>query len=512
MGSGLHPLDRVIAWVSPERALRRAGARRALAHYEAAKPSTQRSAKRSRGGPDHSVIRAGHSLREQARHLDENHDLARGILNVLVQNTVGPNGIGVEPQPRRADGSIHEDLAREILQLRRDWARRPEVTWEHDLAASERMVARSLYRDGEALAQILVGNVRGLDHGTRVPFSLELLESDLLPMEHHSLHQGIVAGVERNDWGRPRRYHLYREHPSDHRLISRTHELKQVPAERMLHLKLTDRIRQVRGVSIFASVLMRLDDIKDYEESERIAAKVAASMAAYIKKGSPDTYDTGTAPGEKREMKFRPGLVFDDLVQGEEIGTIDTTRPTSQLENHRRGQIRAAASGTNVTYSSAAKDYDGTYSAQRQELVEGYGAYGVLTNLIVGQFSRPVHERLVAAAVASGRLRIPADVDPTTIDDALFIGPQMPWIDPDRESRGWERMERNVHASGPEIIRRRGQNPHDVLEQERWWRKKLRENDIRTEADPDAGADGDDDDEGQGEGQLARTRGVRRRA
>src|SRR6185369_6036248 len=108
--------------------------------------------------------------------------------------------------------------------------------------------------------------------------------------------------------------------------------IKRIPAERMLHAKMIDRIRQVRGVSVFATVLQRLDDLKDYEESERIAAKVAASMAAFIKKGLPEDYDkdyskeTGTPEG-MRDIKFRPGKVFDDLRPGEDIGTIDTKRP-----------------------------------------------------------------------------------------------------------------------------------------------------------------------------------------
>ena len=68
-------------------------------------------------------------------------------------------------------------------------------------------------------------------------------------------------------------------------------------------------------MSVFAAVLGRLEDIKDYEESERIAAKVAASMAAFIKKGSQDMYPNEMKDGEMlaRELKFRPGMIFDDL-------------------------------------------------------------------------------------------------------------------------------------------------------------------------------------------------------
>jgi lambda family phage portal protein len=505
-------IDRFVAYLSPERAMRRAHARRVLSYYEAAKPSRYRKGRREGGSGDAAVLRAGTSLREQVRHLEQNHDLARGILDVLVQNVVGPHGIGIEPQPRRADGTIHEEFAREILALHRDWSRRPEVTWQHHWPSAQRLAARTWFRDGEALAQRLAGPIATLDHGTRTPYSLELMEPDMLPMDYNDPGRNIVMGVQRNAWGRPTRYHVYKTHPGDRLYLAQPQDLKSVPAERMLHVKMVDRIGQIRGVSVFASVLARLDDIKDYEESERIAAKVAASMAAFIIKGAPDLYNPeGNDEQEPRDIKFRPGMVFDDLEIGESIGTIDTNRPNTNLENHRRGQLRAVACGTRVHYSSAAKDYDGTYSAQRQELVEGYGAYGVLASEFIGQFVMPVHEDMVSTAIASGTLRVPSDVVMETVDDALFIPPQMPWIDPDKEAKALERLERNVHASGPEIIRRRGQNPRDVLEQEANWREQLRRHNVASDADPasDGGIEleeTDDDEENAPQGRQRPTR------
>ena len=479
----MNSLDRVVAYFAPMAALKREQARRALAYYEAAKPSPYRKGLREPASGDIAVMRGGLSLREQARHLDQNHDLAKGILDVLVQNTIGPHGIQVEPQPRRADGSIHEAFAREILLVYRDWAKRPEVTWQHTWPSAQRILARTWYRDGEALAQRLVGNVSFLDHGTRIPYSLEMMEPDFLPLDYDDLHLNIRMGIQRNAWNRPVAYWVYKKHPGDQLTYVTQADLKRVAADRVLHVKMVDRIGQMRGVSIFASVMARLDDIKDYEESERVAAKVAASMAAFIIKGTPDLYNPDN-DAEQREIKFRPGMVFDDLEPGESVGTVDTSRPNSNLENHRGGQLRAVAAGTRVTYSSAAKDYNGTYSAQRQELVEGYGAYGVLSHEFTSQLVMPAYEDFMQAAILSGRLRVPADVVAETVDDALYIPPQMPWIDPDKEAKSLERLERNVHASGPEIIRRRGQNPRDVLEQEANWRKQLREHDLVSDSDP----------------------------
>jgi lambda family phage portal protein len=508
-----NPVDWTIEALFPGWALSRRRARSVLAYYEAARPDRQRKSRRAKGSGDTDVARAGTALREQARHLEQNHDLARGVLGVLVQNVVGPHGITVEPQPRRADGTIHVDFAKQILEAWRDFAHRPEVTWSHDLPSMQRLAGRSWLRDGEVLGQHLVGPIASLNHGTRVPYSVELLEADMLPMDYSDPSKRIIMGVERNGWGRPIAYHLHRSHPGEALSYSDLVGLKRVGAERVMHLKLIDRIRQTRGVSIFAAILGRLDDIKDYEESERVAAKVAASMAAFIIKGSPEEYDPATALDDagdpiRREMKFRPGMVFDDLRLGEQIGSVDPKRPNPQLETFRRGQLRAVASGAGgVAYSSIAKDYDGSYSAQRQELVESYGAYGVLGAEFINGLVRPVYEQFLNAATLAGVISVPADVVATSLDDALYFGPQMPWIDPLKEASAFEKLEANTHMSGPQIIRRRGDNPNDVLEQEAAWRQKKRDAGLDAAGGDPVTLDEDNDD-----AQNARQRPTRGRS
>lgn len=464
--------DRVVAWFAPGAAVRRAQARSVLSYYEAARPDRLRKGRRATGSANDDVQRAGSTLREIARHLEQNYDLALGVLNTLVVNVVGPKGVGIEPQPRNADGSINDDLARQILELLRDWQTTPEVTRQHDWPSAQRLLCRSWLRDGEVFAQLVAGTMASLDHGSRVPFSIEMLEADYVPMGlQATAPAAIQQGIETNAWGAPVAYHVLRDEPSTSAALGgRT---KRIGADRMLHLKNVQRIRQLRGVSIFASVLNRFDDLKDYEESERIAAKIAASMAAYIKKGAPDTYNPQEQGDDTpRQMKFRPGMVFDDLRPGEDIGMIDTNRPNPNLETYRSGQMKAIAAGTGPTFSSIARTYDGTYSAQRQELVEGYAAYATLSEEFIGRIVRPVYERFIATAVASGVLRVPAGIKPGTLDDATYMPPAMPWIDPRKEAEAWALLEDRAYASGPEIVRKRGGNPIDTLEQQARWRRE----------------------------------------
>lgn len=459
--------------------------------YEAARPSRARKFARDVLSPNQIVERSALGLRAQARHLERNHDIARGILRTMVNNIVGPQGIGVEPQPRRADGTIHQEYAAALREAWRDWCRKPEVTQRHHFARAQRMLCKAWLRDGESFAQELVGPVQLLEHGTRVPYSLELFEADLIPFEYDDLPR-VYQGIERNAWGRPVAYWSHRGHPQDYTnynlvFVSRR-DLKRIPADRVHHIALLDRLHQMRGLSEFGSVITRLEDIKDYEESERVAAKVAAALTGYVKRNSPDgfagdvaTDEAGNAIG--RDLRMQPGTIIDTLQVGEEIGLIDSKRPNPNVVTFRQGQLRATAAGVGASYSSIARDYNGTFSAQRQELVEQWTNYATLTDEFVGQFVRPVFETFVQVAHVSGVVPIPRDLRAGSEDDALFVGQSMPWIDPLKEANAWVTLVKAGFASEVEVMRRRGVNPRDLLEQVATWRQECAQKGVLFDSD-----------------------------
>ena len=474
-------LDAVIATISPGAGVRRASQRlaiNALGEYDAATPARTRKFYRDGKSPDQLTQLSAEAIRAQARQQHRNHDISRGILRTLVNNIVGPTGIGIEPQPRRADGSIHEEYA---AALRAAWAehmKAPEVTGKHSGAKVQRLMALTWIRDGEAFAQEVVGAVPGLVHSGRVPFSLELFEPDLVPYGYQDGDR-IYQGVERNAWGRAIAYYVYKRHPAEGALgMYGSGDLKRIPADRVHHLAMVDRIGQMRGVSEFASVLTRLEDMKDYEESERVAAKVAASLTAYVKRNSPDGYGGPNLDEDgkpvPRSLNMAAGMVIDTLAPGEEIGLIDSNRPNPNVITFRGGQLRAIAAGIGVSYSSASRDYNGTFSAQRQELVEQWTNYATLTDEFVCGMLRPWYESFVAVSALSRAVPVPPDVVPGTENDAYFVAQSMPWIDPAKEANAWVTLVRAGFASEVEVLRKRGVNPRDMLEQVDTWRTEAK--------------------------------------
>jgi ATP-dependent Clp endopeptidase proteolytic subunit ClpP len=144
------------------------------------------------------VFAAGTSLREQARWLDENHDLVIGLFDKMEDRVIGAHGIHVEPQPLDLDGNLHGDFASQLSALWAEWSVRPEVTGMFTRPEAERLLLRSALRDGEVFTQLVRGNVAGLQHATSVPFSLEMLEADFVPYTLNSttgqqIRQGIIV-------------------------------------------------------------------------------------------------------------------------------------------------------------------------------------------------------------------------------------------------------------------------------------------------------------------------------
>lgn len=479
-------VDKLVGWVNPRAGMHRLAARTALTHavqalspYDADTPARGRKFYTNAMSPNQLTQKSAVILRTQARQLQRNHDVSRGILRTMVNNIVGPNGIGIEPQPRMADGRIHEAYAKDLRDAYREWCLKPEVTARHTFAKVQRLLALTWLRDGESFAQELMGAVPGLTHGSRVPFSLELFEPDFVPYYYS---QGTVSqGIDRNAWGRPTGYWVHKTNPSESMAVTGA-DLKRIDASRVHHIALLDRIGQMRGVSEFASIITRLEDIKDYEESERIAAKIAAALTAFVKKTSPDGYAGPNTDAEgnvvPRSISMAPGMVIDSLAVGEEIGLIDSNRPNPNVVTFRQGQLRAVAAGVGASYSSIARDYNGTFSAQRQELVEQWVHYATLTDEFVGQFIQPCWASFVQACDLSGVVRRPRDVVAGSEDDALYLAQSMPWIDPLKEANAYTALVRAGFASEVEVMRKRGVNPRDMLEQVTAWRKEAKDRDL----------------------------------
>ena len=489
----------IISRVSPKLAgqylVNRAYYREAKRLYQAASGNQYRPGMQNTGSGDRSMQVAGTKLRQLARHLEENHDLVVGLFDDLVNNIVG-TGVTVTPMVRGLDGMLNEDANRQIAELWDEWAQHPESTGELGLESLERLVARTYLRDGEMFVQHVTS--QRFNYQGEIPFVLDLMEPDYCPFDYQSRSKNILQGVQVNQWGAPIAYHFYKEHPGAADASYKDfRETKAVSAGRVVHLKFSRRIKQRRGVPVVHAVINRLRDLYDYEESERIAAKVAADMTFFIERTSEFNGSVEVNSAKNRSFKMQAGAGF-ELLPGEKVGTVKSDRPNPELINFRAAMIRAVASGVGGRYSSIARDFNGTYSAQRQELVEGVTGYRAHYVYLVRKFYRPMYRRFMEQAFFSGKLRgLPSRLDLNTIYRADFRPPALPWIDPKKEADAWQTLVDAKLESRSEIIRMRGRDPEKVreeIEQERELIPEASSSDIEGVVDDVVENDNADDD------------------
>ena len=432
--------------------------------YEAASNSQFRPVVSNNASGDAVMNNAGTKLRQLSRHLEENHDIVVSVFDDLLNNIVGA-GANVTPMVRSTDGTLNDDLNKQLYDAFQDWGDYPDVTGELGFEQLERQVARHLFRDGEIFIRPIVSD--RFNYRTNTRLALELVEADYCPFDANSNDGRIVHGIERNQWGAPSNYYFYKSHPGNVTTSAQTvniSDLKRVNANGVYHLKFTRRLKQARGVPLVHSVVNRLRDLKDYEESERIAAKVAADFTFAITKSS----ELGVGPTPvnvdgNRSLSMSAGMGF-ELLPGEDVKTISSDRPNSGLRDFRADMLRAVAGGTGTRYSSIAKDYNGTYSAQRQELVEGAVSYRVHFAYLVRRLYKPIWKDFIRAQILAGRINI-NDVEPGSIFRCDFRAPALPWIDPQKEAKAWRELVDAKLESRSEIMRQRGRDPRKVIEE-----------------------------------------------
>ena len=484
--------EQILAAISPSRAHKRYVSR---AQFELAKrafestdvPTRLRKTREDSRSADQVNSLASDRLRFQGRYLDENYDVAKSILNTLVMSIVG-EGIMSFPTMRLLNGEFAREENLEMQMLWQDWAERPEATREMSWGEAQQLAARSWFRDGEMFEQQLLGNVQGLDHATEVALSMELMEADFLPVNLFDdgstpgIRQGIAAGnrvrqgVEKNQWGEPQAYWFWKVYPTEissqfqavflrpinTSLALNSANLNRVDAGRVNHLKLVDRIRQTRGNSVFASVYQRLDDLKDYEESERVAARIGAAFAFAITK-SLDTPGAAT-PSEARwrEMDIAPGIIADNLQEGESVESLKNERPSNLIGEFRTSQLRSVSGGTGASFSSFSKEYEGSYSSQRQELVESFQMYRSIRMRFVNNFVKRIYRDFVNLVALQGIIDL-SRVDPRTLANAEHLGIGIPYIDPKREVEADLIRVQAGFRSRHETVLDRGGNPEDTF-------------------------------------------------
>jgi lambda family phage portal protein len=433
------------------------------------------------------------SLRNRARQLCRDNDYARQALRAIQNNVIG-HGIRHQGQVRMLRGGrLDEVMNAQIHEAFEQWMNknRCDVSGLLGFYDMQSLLVRSLAESGE----VFVRMIRRPFGDSKVPFALQVLEADYLiddDVPQAAAGNTVRMGIEVDQYLRPQAYHFYANHPGDtYAGNARTNGRRiRVPASEVLHLFISDRPGQTRGVTWFASTLMRLHMLQGYEEAEVVRARASSALMGFITSPEGELTPDEVYEGE-RVSDFQPG-VFKYLDPGQQVTVPDLNAPDGQLEPFTRSMLRAVAAGLGVSFESISKNFSETnYSSSRLSLLEERDTYRVLQRYMIENFLQPVFNAWLDMAVLSGEINLPGyETNPERYRASRWVARSWEWVDPMKEVEAYKTAVRCGFKTLGQVIAEQGSDLDDVLVARQRELALLDELNIVTDTDPSEVTDG----------------------
>jgi len=440
-------IDKVISAVSPAAGLKRQIARRRmelLAEYGGGRRDRANESWSPRGqSADTAIINSLGIRLARSRDLTQTTASGAAALRAFKRRVVGR---GISPVPVvRIDGKELSDFNEKAAELFYDWANDASAVdiegrktfWEVQrliacdlFAAGEHMIVKRIYRRNDGLPG----------------FQLQCFEPEQLDTTMTSFNGNEVRhGIELNEYGAAIAYHFATKHPFDTMGFSTSLRSVRIEASRVYHIFDVERVRQSHGVPRPAPVMSRIRGMEAYDDATLQAARMEACIGLKITSangGSEDipglvnpTGSDGTDADGNREVNFQPGMVFQGQ-PGETIDLLDPKRPGGQYAMYMESQQRAIGAGVGLGFGQLTMDFTkGTYSGQRQEMLEVNTETDVCQDIIISKFCDPFWRDFVTVCVLGGLLDVPDFfASPRVYTRVEWNGPPRPWIDPRNEA------------------------------------------------------------------------------
>ena len=429
-------------------------------------------------------------LRNRARSLVRDSDFAKSALRAVSNNVVG-QGIKHQSQVRMIRGGRLDERLNNVIEHEwRKWSKAKNCHAGGTLSWSDiqRLCLRSMIESGEVFVRFV--NQRFGD--SRVPFGLEVIEADLLDDDYTGIEPNgnrVRMGVEVDKWNRPIAYHFLTVHPGDYQFTGAHVAQKRrvrVPADQVIHLYSAERPGQTRGVTAFASAIMRLNNLKGYEEAEIIAARASSAMMGFVRTPDQELFEDGTFD-DQSVLDFAPGSIR-RLAPGEEMQFFSPSRPDDAFTPFVAQMLRAVASGVGCSYTQVSSDFSqSNYSSSRLELLETRAHYRTLQNYLIERLCQPVYEKWMDMAVLAGELRMPAfDMDPDRYYESKWVAPAAQFVDPQKEAEAYKSLIRSGIMTLSQVIALHGGDFEETMRQRQHELATMDELGIVLDSDPSA--------------------------
>jgi lambda family phage portal protein len=363
-------------------------------------------------GPNR-AIEGLQTIRNRARDSSRNDWSGESAVQKRVTHLVG---IGITP---RFKGIDDKDRKREIIDLWNDFAQVADADCVLNIYGLQSLVVRTWIDGGECFAR---RRARFDDEGLPVPFQIQLLEPEMVPLLDTDSYAGLPAGniirsgIEFNRRGKRVAYWVYKQHPGDVQMVTIDAEaLVRVAASDMCHVFRPLRPGQLRGVSLLAPILPRLRNIESYDDATLERQKLANMLVGFISRTLP------AAPGEANIdpltnqpieeegpsgplLGLQPGLM-QELDDGQKVEWSNPPEAGTTYSDYMRTQHMGTAAAAGIPYELFSGDILNISDRTLRVLINEYRRLGEQEQwqIVIPMFCQRVIEWFAQGAVFAGK-------------------------------------------------------------------------------------------------------------
>jgi lambda family phage portal protein len=368
------------------------------------------------------------AIRGGSRDLAMNTPVAQAALERVVTNAIG---WGL---------TLQANIDREVLGLTDEeaqaWERKVERHWRYWSYSQEADASRALNFQtiqGVALYNMLLSGdcfvlLPYIDRpGSPYRLKLKLLEADYIcNPDTKPETTSFAAGIEYDQYSAPTAYHVKKVPPNQPLGMSLKCDWERVDAfgsntgrRNVIHLMLTKRIGQRRGVPFLAPVIERLKQISRLSEAELAAAVIASYFSVFIKGHAPlkDALSPGeqvvseSEAKEKGMVELAPGMVFElgDDQSGIEIA--DPKRPNGAFDPFFSAMVKEVGACLGIPFEVMMQHFSSSYSASRAAMLEAWKKFHDFRHFMIEYLNDPVYEAFLDDIISKGIISAPGFSD-----------------------------------------------------------------------------------------------------
>jgi lambda family phage portal protein len=391
--ASLNLIDKAIAFVNPQGAVDRLVARQKIKNfeYDAVKYSRERKGPSSlSGAEDYRSNYDRVELMKRARDLAENVGLVRSILMKFASHTAA----NISYQARTENPEVNT----EVEAYWADWWDKCDISTRHTGSTLMQVAIMSMLRDGDFLFCLVRDSYGNL--------KIQGIEGDRLgdPYKVYTSSE-LIGGIHIDtSTGSPTAYDIYSRTIGDMYSYQAT-----IPSSQAFHLFDPLRIDQYRGISAFHTAINDATDIHEIVGFEKMAAKVASSQSAIVKRNNNNASDLSSLTndqdinGNAIKLEAIESGKISYLEPGEDIVFPDgPSRPSGAFAEFHKILLRNICLGVGIPYSFAVDPSAMSGPTARLEMQQAGRTFRRYQKLLDDKVLRPIKNIVIADGVARG--------------------------------------------------------------------------------------------------------------